>query len=78
MLPYNTVVLTVGFERIFTSDYEDIGTLDLCVQIDTVTTNIFIPSNTHIYFSLSLNSVTGTAGAIKNDKYYRSCMIFYF
>lgn len=70
MLPYDTatVVLTVGFERTFTTAYEDIGTLELCVQIDT--TDIVLDSDTHIHFSLSLDSVAGTAGAIMNEKHY--------
>ena len=48
----------VGFERIFTPVTEDIGSLELCVEI--FTDAFLLPAN--FDFSLNLVTISGTAG----------------
>ena len=56
------LVVLVGFERIFTSVDEDIGSFELCVRIFTEAA--FLPTHVDIDFSLDLITVSGTAGKL--------------
>ena len=57
------VVILVGFERVFTSVDEDIGSFELCIRIFTEAS--LLPTN--IDFSLDLVSIPDTAGMYGSD-----------
>ena len=56
----STIGIHVGFEEIFTSVDEDIGSFELCVRIFTEA--LFLP--TTFEFSLDLISTADTAGTV--------------
>ena len=56
-------MITVGFERNFTSVDEGVGSFDnLCVRI--FTDPDLLPTHTNFSFSLALATVSGTAGTM--------------
>ena len=59
---YSCLVITVGFEEIFTSVGEGNGSFELCIAI--LTDRALLPTHTVFSFSLDLFSLPGTAGNI--------------
>ena len=57
---YSPLVITVGFEEIFTSVGEGNGSFELCVAI--LTDRALLPTHIVFSFSLDLLSLPGTAG----------------
>ena len=55
-----SLVLTVGFEEIFTSVIEGNDSFELCAVI--LTDSALLPTHTDFSFSLELLSLPGTAG----------------
>ena len=68
-------VLAVGFETIFSSVDEEIGSFELCLRIFTEAA--LLPTYTNFSFSLDLTSVPGTAGIFLFSLKINLAMILY-